>query len=437
MTIRLGRSYALLWTASALSYIGDGILITASPLLVLSLTSEPMVVAAAEVALTLPYLLFGIIGGVVVDRLDRRRLMVTLDFARAVLLLLVLISLSFDVVQIPVLLCTLFLLTTADTVFRTAAQTALPSIVPKEGLVKANARLMSAEIVGAQFAGPALGGLLFAGAVALPFLANGVSFALSGLLLLLALPARRATRAASEAAEPGTAPGPFRAGVLKEAAEGVRWLWTQSTLRFLAASSATINFFTGATNAILVLYVHQVLHLSNAAFGLVVACGAAGGVIAGMVAGRVATKFGTRNSLVFAVALQAVGQGILFVSSNTVLTVLALACAGFAMVQFSSVSVALRQSTIPDHLLGRATSVYRMLAWGSLPLGALTAGLAVTWTGIRSTFALGAVVLTALTFWVLLRSSDYGLGDAKESDEPAPSPEPKSGTGSNLPQETS
>ncbi|WP_441251312.1 MFS transporter [Kitasatospora sp. McL0602] len=433
MTTEAGRRFALLWTASAISCVGDGVLLTAGPLLVLSLNSDPKVVATAEVAVTLPYLLLGIFGGVVVDRMERRRLMVGLDLARGLLLAVVVASLLIGVAQIPVLLVALFILSTADTVFRTAAQTVLPSIVPKDALVRANSRLMSAETIGTQFFGPALGGLLFAASVTLPFLVDGISFAGSGLLVLFALPmaarslGRKGAGAADGPAGAGAGqPKEARPGILKEAAEGVRWMWGQGTLRFLAATSAVINFFTGATTAIMVIYAHRVLHLSGSGYGLVIACGAFGGLAAGLVAGKVAKKVGIKGALALAVGLQAVGQAVLFVASDRVLTVLALSSASYAQIQFSSVSVALRQAQIPSALLGRVTSVYRMMAWGSVPLGAMVAGLVVAWVGLRVTFAVGAVLLTVQVFRVLVRNSGFELDESEPVVLPVEEPQESS-----------
>ena len=426
--VSLGRRFALLWTANTISCIGDGILLTAGPLLMLSLTTDPTTVASAQVAVTLPYLVFGLAGGVAVDRMDRRRLMAMLGFASCALLVLVVLALQAGLAQIPILLISLFLLSAGDTVFRTAAQTVLPSLVEPDALVTANGRLMGAETVGAQFLGPALGGLLFAGAVALPFLVDGVSFGMSGLLILFALPMARAVLQASNTtgaglaagteSVPESAPDPVPKpvagwrGVVRDSGEGVRWLWQQRTLRFLAGSSAVINFFTAASAAILVIYVHRVLDLGGFGYGVIQSCAAAGGVLAGLAAGRIATRLGVVNSLAMAAALQAAGQLILFVASDRVLTVLGLSAASFATVQFSSVSVALRQTLIPDAILGRVTSVYRMFAWGSLPVGAVAAGLTVSWFGLRFIFGLGAACMAALMLTVLLRAKAYGLATA-------------------------
>ncbi|MFJ4677918.1 MFS transporter [Kitasatospora sp. NPDC088783] len=417
----LSGRYGLLWAASLVSCVGDGVLLTAGPLLVLSLNSNPTVVASAQVAVTLPYLLLGVVGGVAVDRMNRRRLMAGLDFTRSALLLLVVLSLLAGVARIPLLLVTLFLLAAADTVFRTAVQTTLPALVPAGRLVRANGRLMAAETLGTEFLGPALGGLLFAAAVSLPFVVDGVSFGLSGVLVLLAFAGLR-TAPAEEAAPAAAGQRPGVRGVLRDAGAGLRWMWGESTLRFLSASSATINFFTGATNAVMVLYAHDVLHLGKAGFGLLLSCAAAGGVLAGLVSGRIAERLGVTRTLALAVGLQAVDQTVMLLASSRLLTVLALSCSSFAVVQFSSVSLALRQSTIPKELLGRVTSVYRMLAWGSLPVGAMTAGLCVGWFGLRSTFALGAVALAVLAFLVLTRSAALGLEIPVPTDPRPPGP---------------
>lgn len=402
----LGKSYAWLLIASAISATGDGVLLTAGPLLMLSLTSDPRIIAAAQVAVTLPFLLLGMIGGIAVDRTDRRRLMVMLHFIRSLVLVVVVLVIWIGLGRIPVLLVALFLLSSGDTVFRTASQAVVPSIVASQNLVAATGRMMTGEVVGTNFVGPAIGGFLFAGAVTLPFIVDGASFALAGVLVLMALPAGFYPKRTESSTR---SPGRGGRGVLAESVEGFRWLWARSTLRFLAASSAIINLFTAATTAVLVIYARKVLHLSGVGFGLLEACAAIGGILAGLLASRVAGRLGTKGSLTLAAALQALGQLALAVGRDRLLTVLALASAGFAAVLFTSVSTALRQTLIPDELRGRVTSVYRMLAWSSLPIGAFLAGFMVDSLGLRSVFVVGTACMAILFLVIQLRAQAYGL----------------------------
>jgi MFS family permease len=402
---RLGRPYGYLLVASVISAIGDGVLLTAGPLLMLSLTSDPRLIAAAQVAVTLPFILLGMVGGVAVDRMDRRRLMSALHLVRSVVLVVLVLAIWAGFGQIPLLLAGLFLLSSGDTVFRTASQAVVPSIVTTDNLVAATGRLITGEVLGTNFIGPAVGGFLFAGAVALPFLVDSASFVIAGVLVLLALPASLAARPT----EGGVAQLPRHAGILADSMAGFRWLWANATLRFLAGSSAVINLFTAATTAVLVIYARRILHLGAIGFGVLEACAAIGGIVAGLLAARIARRVGTRNSLAIAALLQGLGQLTLALGRDRVLTVVALASAGFAAVLFSAVSIALRQTLIPDEFRGRVTSVYRMLAWGSLPIGAFAAGLMVDSLGLRSVYAVGTVCMAALFALILLKAHAYGL----------------------------
>ncbi len=142
MRTRLGPDFAKLWTASTVSNLGDGVTLVAGPLLAASLTRDPLLVAALTFAQRLPWLLFSLLSGALVDRLDRRRVMVSADLFRAVVIGLLGVVVLLDAASIPLLCTTLFLLGTAETLFDTASISILPAMVPKASLTKANGRLL-------------------------------------------------------------------------------------------------------------------------------------------------------------------------------------------------------------------------------------------------------------------------------------------------------
>jgi Transmembrane secretion effector len=154
----LGPEYTKLWSASTVSNLGDGVTLVAGPLLVASLTRDPVLVAGIAFAQQLPWLLFSLISGALVDRLDRRRVMWTVDAFRTVLLGFLGLAVLLDFVSIPLLYVVFFLMGTAETLFDTASVSILPAVVPPEKLEKANGRLFGAEIVSNQLAAPPLGG---------------------------------------------------------------------------------------------------------------------------------------------------------------------------------------------------------------------------------------------------------------------------------------
>jgi MFS family permease len=209
-----GGGFHALWLATASSNLGDGVALVAAPLLAATLTADPAAIAGLTFAQRVPWLLFPLLGGVLADRLDRRRLMVGVACARAALVGALAAALLTGHASLPLLYAVFFLLSSGETLFDTAATTILPALVPREELPRANARLSAALTVTNQFVGPPLGGALFAIAVALPFLAGAGGLAAAALLLLTL---RGTFRAPAEARMAG-------AGLLTETLAGFRWL---------------------------------------------------------------------------------------------------------------------------------------------------------------------------------------------------------------------
>jgi MFS family permease len=179
----MGGDFRRLWTANAISSLGDGAMLAAGPLFVASRTSDPLLVAAAMFAQQLPWLLFSLIAGAYVDRLDRRRLIVVVNLLRAFAVGGLALGAALDAAGLPVIYAALFLLGTGDSVARNAETALLPSLVGKDDLAAANARIFGATTLGAQLAGPPLGAYLFAIAAALPFGVDAASFVAAAALV--------------------------------------------------------------------------------------------------------------------------------------------------------------------------------------------------------------------------------------------------------------
>jgi predicted MFS family arabinose efflux permease len=269
-----------------------------------------------------------------------------------------------------------FALGALETAFSAASQACLPSLVAVDELPRANGYLFAAQATGEQFAGPALGGLLFAAAAALPFVLDGVSFLASAALLCLALPRRR--RRASAA--------PPRESFGTDLASGLRWFTTHPVLRLLALVVASLAFCQSMVLAILVLYCLRVLHLGHAGFGLFLALAAVGNVVGGLLAGRITARLGT-GRVVFAAALLAAAAYIVVgMTSALGIALLALAAEAVAVAVGNVATLSLRQSLIPSELLGRVGNAFRMCIFGVIPLGALAGGLIAHSVGLHAVF---------------------------------------------------
>lgn len=395
------RSFTALWTAAALSYGGDGVILAAAPLAAATLTHDPRLISGLTVAATLPWALFCLVSGAIVDRVDRIRLMWRIDLLRAALMAVPALAFVLGSPSIYLLLVAFFCLGTAETFFANAAQAALPSVVPQSALRSANGKLQSAELVLAQLVGPALGGLLFAVAAGLPFVVDSISFLLSAALLPLIR--RRPFPAPSQPVVPES--------LRLQIGEGLAWLWKHSQLRVLAMFTGLINMLTEATLSVLVIFNRDELGMGNAGFGYLLAIAAVGGVVASGVGPRLSNWLGDRRTLILVLVIQSLTQIVVFFSSSFAFVAFALALAAFGIVVWNIVTISLRQTIVPDQLLGRVNSVYRFIAWGTIPLGAVAGGVVATAVGTRSLFLISGLMLAGVCVLAL-----FLLGSSSTND---------------------
>lgn len=386
-TPRLPADYFRLFWAHGISNLGDGIGYVAWPWLASATTRSGFLVALVVVVQRLPWLVLTLPAGVITDRVDRRKIMITANCFRAVIGALVTLAVviwgsdlpSPDEVEListdgtrwglySVLLVSTLLLGSAQVLHDNAAQTLMPSVVEPELLEKANGRLWSAEQVADTLLGPIVGALLLTVAFALPFGFDAATFALSAILVA----------SMSVKSDPRTNREPQ--AWQTELREGFSWLWNHDFLRRLAIILGLINMFGVMTTSTLVLFAQEVLDTSPTEFALLNTGGAAGGVLAGWFAPKVSERIGTGPSL----WLTIVGGGATMIltglASNWLIVWVLFAMFMFTAVLWNVITVSLRQTIIPDELLGRVNSVYRFFAWGSMPIGSLLGGIAIAIT---------------------------------------------------------
>jgi MFS family permease len=369
--------FTLLWLAATTSALGDGVRWIALPLLAVGLSTNPGTVALITAAEQAPWLLFGLFAGVLADRYDRRRVIWWTDLGRGLLAAGFAVAVVCDAATIALIAAVGFLLTCGEALNGAATNGLIPSLVPAPERAAANGRLQAGVLVTDTLVGSPLGAVLFTVAAVAPFALDAATFlAAAGLTTLI--PGRY------RPAEPATRP------VRTEIAEGIRFLWRHRLLRLLcglAAVNAVI--FTGLV-AILVLYATQVLHLSPTGYGLLVATFAVGGIAGGLAAGRLAALLGTRACLVGAVAVYAVCAATVGVTGSVLVAGAAIAVFGAASSVSGAVTASVRQTAVPDGLLGRVTSAFRLVNYGAGPLGAVGAGALAQVAGLRAPFLAGA-----------------------------------------------
>ena len=376
---RLGRHYWRMWWANAISSTGDGAFVAALPLLAVTITRDPRLVAVVTAAIYLPWLVLSLPAGAIVDRCDRVTLMCRSQAVQAAVVAIVAVLVVFGQAPIAALGVAGLLLGSAEVIFSNAAQSVLPALVPPELLPEANGSQQVSLTIGESFLGPPVGSLLFAVAAALPFGLDAASFAGSAALLA------RLPRT-SEATEPAKAP------IRAQIAEGLRWLARHRLLRVVAALLGVLNFANQMGQAVLVLLATQTLHVGSVVYGFLLAVTAVGSVAGGLACPPLTRRLGLLPSLIIAGAAEAalfVGLGL---APDPAVAAVMLAGQGFVVTMWNVVTVSLRQRIVPAHLLGRVNSVYRMLGWGLMPLGALAGGFVAHAAGLRAPYVVAGLL---------------------------------------------
>lgn len=379
---RLGSSFTRLIGASAMSNLADGVFQVALPLLAVSLTDSPGLVAGVAFAQRLPWLIMTLPAGALADRLDRRRTMVRVDLLRVVVMGALALAVATDAATMPLLYVAALVLGVGETLFDTAAQSILPSLVPRERLSVANGRLQTVELVLNQFVGPPVGGLLAAAAIASAFATSSAAYLVAALAL--------ASMAGSFRPERAGPPTRMRAEIV----EGVRFVWDNPVLRTLALMLGLTNLATMAHFSVFVVFAVEPgpLGLSEAGYGALLGWTAIGGVLGGWAAPRLERVLGRARCLRIAIVSFGASVATPAFTDELVPNVIAFVVISFTSLLWNVITVSLRQRITPDRLLGRMNAAYRLMGWGTMPIGALLGGVVAEVWGLRPVFAVAALL---------------------------------------------
>ena len=381
------RDYWRFWTAAAVSNLGDGLRLIALPLLALQITSDPLLIAGVTALNFAPWILVGPVSGAVVDRVDRRRLLIAVQLGRGLVLVGFASLVAMDAVTIWSLYAVTAIIAAGETLADSAAQAAIPYLVDLPQLERANSRMVSAEIVTNEVAGGPLGGLLFAAAAILPFAANAATYLVAAVLVSVL----HTSLGPFASAKDRPAPQHLRTDI----AEGFRFVFTHPVLRPLTVAAALVNLGGGAVGAILVLFAVDTIGLSEVGFGLLLGLGAVGGLLGASVATRLVAARGRRVTIVASAAVVATGSlGLAVVDAPLTLAV-AWFVISAATATSNVVTRSLRQTVTPDRLLGRMVTSIRLVGLGAIPVGAIVGGLLARAVDIRAPFVLGGIAVAA------------------------------------------
>lgn len=380
------RDFTRLWTAATGSSLGDGVTAVAGPLLAATLTRDPVAVAGLMVAEQLPWLVFALPSGAMVDRMDRRMVLVAAGVIRMVSLGLLGLLVGLGHASLPMLYVIFLLAGCAGVLFDNASLTVLPAAVGPADLERANGRMMASRTLFGELLAPMIGGLLFAAAAWSAFVLDAMAFAL---VAVLCLGLSRAVGRVSDQPERV----PLRAAI----GEGVRWLRRHRLLRTLAVTVALSNLSLGALWSIMVLLAKERLGLDSVGYGLLLAAAAVGGVAGGLLTPRIVAALGPGTTMRIGLIVEALTYLGLALTRSAVLAGVIIAALGLHLVVFSTIGATMRQSLVPAALLGRVHSAYRLMTTIGMLLGAAVGGLIARYFGLTAPFWLGLVAVIAVT----------------------------------------
>ncbi|MCX5265950.1 MFS transporter [Streptomyces sp. NBC_00199] len=405
---RMGRPFAWLFHACAGSNLADGIYQVALPIAAVHIGGDASGVAVVTAAARTPWLLFGLFSGVLVDRLDQRRLMWLVSMGRALVLGAATALFLTDTATVPALAAIAFLLGVGETIFDTAFHTTTPQLVQKSLLERANARLQAAEITTNQLLGPPLGGMLLGIAAAFAFGATAVLYA-AVMLAVLAIPRQRRRPTPPQAAR----------SVRRDLTAGLLFLVRHPSLLIYAIGVGLLNLAWAAVYTTLPLFALAPgpLGLSSAAYGVVLMLAGVSGLVTGLASAKIITSIGPRSSLVLGLTGLALGLGLPGLWPTRVGLAVGLACTGL-LILINVVTVTHRQRTVPIELLGRVTSAYRLIAFGCLPVGSALAGVVGTHFGSRSVLSGAGLLVVATAVPMILTTKNPSPATPAAREQP-------------------
>ncbi len=386
---RLGRDFRWLFASSTSSNLGDGVLLTAGPLLVASVTRDPFAISMAVFAQRLPWLLFGLLAGGVVDRVDRRRLVMIADAVRAVVLVGVLALLLTDQVSLLLLYLAFFLLGTAETFVDNAASTLTVAVVPRADLGVANSRIFGSAMITNQMAGPPLGAALFT-------VASGLAFGVHAVLLLLGVVLISRMRL------PRRVPVEEVVPLRRQIREGMTWLWRYPPVRTLALMITIFNVTYGAVVGLYVLYAQERLEVGDVGFGVLMSMIAVGAVLGSALYSRLSARFSFAVLLRAGLILETVSHAALALTHSALVAGIILFLFGVHAAIWGTTSTTVRQLAVPEQMLGRVNSVYMLGSLGGIAIGTLIGGWLAQSFGLLSAFwfAFGGSLVALVFLWM-------------------------------------
>ena len=386
----MGPAFNRMWASSVISNLSDGILIAAAPLLAISLTDSTVLISAIGAMVMLPWLLFAIPIGVIVDRVDRRFILAGANAIRSAVVGLLALLIATDNDSIYWLLFASFVIGVCEVAADTTAQSLIPQILEEKNFEKGNSRLQISETVIQGFVGAPLSGFIYAIAISLPFFINSLGLAVAA-LLALSIPIKylqdvRKDEAAQE-----------KKKFVADMKFGIRYLFNEKVLRRLVVTTASIGVCYSMGTATMVLFIIEELKLPKHLFGVILTIQGLGAIAGAFVAPRLSKKFGRSRVMTFGITSSSVVLLLQGFSPNVYIFVALATFGGFAISQWNILLMATYQTVIPNELYGRIHGTRRTLVWGMMPIGSLLGGV-LAHHSLRLPMYVGGVIATTLAF---------------------------------------
>ena len=384
----MGPAFNRMWASSIISNLSDGILIAAAPLLAISLTDSTVLISAIGAMVMLPWLLFAIPIGVLVDRVDRRFILAGANATRSAVVGMLALLIATDQVTIYWLLVASFVIGVCEVAADTTAQSLIPQIVDEKNFEKGNSRLQISETVIQGFVGAPLSGFIYAIAIALPFFINSLGLAIAS-LLALSIPIKYLQDVRTDNVDKE------KKNFVADMKFGIRFLYNEKALRRLVVTTASIGVCYSMATATMVLFIIKELELPKQLFGVILALQSIGAIAGAFMAPRLSEKYGRSKVMTFGIVSSSILILVEGFSPNIYVLVALSTLGGFAISQWNILLMATYQTVIPNELYGRIHGTRRTLVWGMMPIGSLLGGVLAQYS-LRLPMYVGGVIATVI-----------------------------------------
>lgn len=395
----MGPAFNRMWAASLISNLSDGVLAAAAPLLAITLTDNTVLISAIAATFMLPWLLFAIPIGALVDRVDRRFILAGANATRGLVVGFLALAIATDVISIYMLIISGFIIGVCEVAADTTSQSLIPQILEKDKFEKGNSRLQISETVLQGFVGTPLGSLLYSVAIFIPFFFNSFGF-LAAAVIAISIPIKYLQDVRTESSGSG------QKEFIADIKFGISYLYHHKILRRLVLTTAFIGVCYSMGTATIVLFMIKELNLPKSLFGLVLTIQGIGALLGAVVAPKTSKKFGRSRVMTFGIVSSSAVLLFQGFSPNIYIFVALATFGGFAISHWNILLMATYQSVIPNEIYGRVHGTRRTLVWGLMPVGSLIGGVLAHF-GLRIPLIIGGILasfvaLASISFFLKL-----------------------------------